>query len=317
MKKIIVTGATSMIGTALIKEAILNKIEIYAIVRPGSDRISRLPDSEYIHLVEWEISELSGLQDLPDADVFYHFAWIGTEKTNRDNPVIQERNIGYSIEAVELAARCHCSKFIGAGSQAEYGIVLEPITETTEPKPISSYGMAKLSAYMLCRKACEQKDMDFVWGRIFSVYGINDNEGTMLTYAIDKFISGEEASFSESNQMWNYLYETDAGRIFCQFGKDGTKGVYNVANWESYPLINYIVELAEVCRDNFCLSVKYSIGKNTDKNVVSIHPDMTKLKNEIGGMPMRSFKEGIERVISSRMPENREGRLSENLQNAI
>lgn len=305
MEKIIVTGATSMIGIALIKEAILNRLEIYAIVRPGSSRISRLPDSEYIHLIEWEISELSGLQNLPDADVFYHFAWIGTEKTKRDNPMIQERNIRYSIDAVELAARCHCSKFIGAGSQAEYGIVLESVTEATEPKPISSYGMAKFSAYMLCRKVCEQKNMDFVWGRIFSVYGVNDNEGTMLTYAIDKFISGDEASFSESNQMWNYLYETDAGKIFCQFGKDGTKGVYNVANWKSYPLINYIMELAEVSRDKFCLNVKYSIGENTDKNVVSIHPDMTKLKNAIGVMHMRSFREGIERVISSRIFDKR------------
>ena len=45
MKRIIVTGATSMIGTALIEECIRHDIEVYAVVRAGSSKTKRLPDT--------------------------------------------------------------------------------------------------------------------------------------------------------------------------------------------------------------------------------------------------------------------------------
>ena len=45
MKRIIVTGATSMIGTALIEECIRHDIEVYAVVRAGSSKTKRLPES--------------------------------------------------------------------------------------------------------------------------------------------------------------------------------------------------------------------------------------------------------------------------------
>ena len=46
MQRIIVTGATSMIGTALIKECIKKGIEVYAVVRAFSGKKMRLPQSE-------------------------------------------------------------------------------------------------------------------------------------------------------------------------------------------------------------------------------------------------------------------------------
>ena len=43
MQRIIVTGATSMIGVALIEECIKHGTEVYAVVREGSEKRSRLP----------------------------------------------------------------------------------------------------------------------------------------------------------------------------------------------------------------------------------------------------------------------------------
>ena len=55
MKRIIVTGATSMIGTALIEECIRHDIEVYAVVRAGSSKTKRLPESARIHQIECEL----------------------------------------------------------------------------------------------------------------------------------------------------------------------------------------------------------------------------------------------------------------------
>ena len=48
MQRIIVTGATSMIGVALIEECIKHGTEVYAVVREGSKKRSRLPESSLI-----------------------------------------------------------------------------------------------------------------------------------------------------------------------------------------------------------------------------------------------------------------------------
>ncbi len=54
MKKIVVSGATSMIGVATINEAIKNNIEVLAIIRKDSKKIDRLPKSNIIKLLQYD-----------------------------------------------------------------------------------------------------------------------------------------------------------------------------------------------------------------------------------------------------------------------
>lgn len=75
MKRIIVTGATSMIGTALIEECIRHDIEVYAVVRAGSSKTKRLPESARIHQIECELEKL---EELPakitgECDTFFSY----------------------------------------------------------------------------------------------------------------------------------------------------------------------------------------------------------------------------------------------------
>lgn len=295
--RVVLTGATSMIGVALINECISNGDTVLAIVRQGTSRLSRLPQSD---LIQIEYSDLDNLDNVTGDgqpyDVFYHFAWGHTAKAERDLPLAQEDNIRTTLEAVTLAKKLGCKKFVGAGSQAEYGNYNCEITEDTIPNPITSYGIAKYSANMLSRRMCEQLDMKHIWARIFSVYGCNDNEGTMLNYAIDQFIKGEEAKFSAATQKWNYLYESDAGRMFYLFGvKDINSGIYHVAGNESQPLRKYIELIASKFDDAKCV-----FAKSEDSVVYGIEPNIEKSYNALGFKPEISFDEGINKVIAYR-----------------
>lgn len=75
MNSILITGATSMIGVALIEEALANETEVFAIVRNGTRRLSRLPSSPLLHVVF--IDSLNEYQSIlknitKPIDVFYH-----------------------------------------------------------------------------------------------------------------------------------------------------------------------------------------------------------------------------------------------------
>ena len=80
MERAIITGPTGSIGIALINKLIDEGIKVIAVVRPGSKRADRIPESDMVTKVECDLCNLDKLSDIIDgkADVFYHFGWDGT-----------------------------------------------------------------------------------------------------------------------------------------------------------------------------------------------------------------------------------------------
>ena len=306
MNKIIVTGATSMIGVATIEAAISHDVEVYAVVRPKTKRLDRLSASSLVHIIEGgALDTLLQVDGLPqDADVLYHFAWAGTNKEQRDDPTVQEKNIGYTLDAVELAKRCGCRRFVGAGSQAEYGSIVGVIDEETRFKPEMSYGISKYAAGILSRKLCSINGIEHVWGRIFSVYGPNDNEGTMLDYAISCFDRGETAHFSASIQPWNYLYESDAGEMFYRMACENVpEGTYLVASDLSKSLKEYI----QILLDEYGQGVNAEFARVGESVPAGLNVNNEKTLDILDYKPKVGFEEGIRNMIHAKTTRRENG----------
>lgn len=123
MSKIaIVTGATSLIGVNLVPSLLEKGYQVYAVVRAGS--VKKIPFPEQISRIECNLSQIG---DLPEkvrtADVFFHLAWNGTRGAARNVKELQQANYRASLAACEAAKKIGCSCFVGAGSQAEYGVI--------------------------------------------------------------------------------------------------------------------------------------------------------------------------------------------------
>jgi len=296
MKRVVVTGATSMIGVALIKACIEKGVSVLAIVRKNSNRSERLPKSNLIKIVYADLEELEFTEFEEETyDVFYHFAWVGTTREIRNNPKLQQDNIRTTLCAVEMAHKFGCKKFIGAGSQAEFGPIDGVISEESSVNPNTAYGIAKYAANMLSRKLCEQYGIVHIWGRIFSVYGCNDNEGTMISYAVNQIKNDEIAKFSAATQMWNYLFEDDAGMMFYLLGKgDVEGGTYCIAHDKSQILKEYICTLNDIC-GGVC-----QFAPDTGEKLMGLCVDTSKLTKAIEYLPQVTFEDGIKRIWETR-----------------
>lgn len=295
MKSVVVTGATSMIGVALIEECIKNNVKVLAILRKDSNRLYRLPQSELIRILECDLDDLESISREENYDVFYHLAWSHSAKIHRDNPILQEENIRTTMSAVTLAKKLGCYKFIGAGSQAEYGKVDHVISPDTPVDPATAYGIAKYAAGRLSEKLCRQYGLIHIWGRIFSVYGRYDNAGTMLDYAINQFLRAKPAEFSAATQMWDYLHEKDAGQIFFLLGEKVEKNsVYCIANGNARPLKEFILQVKE----NFGTGAECRFAKETrDSEIFGLQADISTLINDTGYVPETVFSDGIADMI--------------------
>ena len=297
MKGVVITGATSMLGVALIKECLKNQIKVLAIVRRDSTNLYRIPNSKDIKVIECNLDELSEIEGSKESyQVFYHFGWDYTGRQNRNNAALQYLNIKYTLDAVELANRYGCTSFIGAGSQAEYGRVQNVITPDNAVNPEIAYGIAKYAAGKLSLLQCAAIGMQCIWTRIFSVYGPYDNKDTMIMYSIQKLMAHEKHSYTKSEQLWDYLYCDDAERAFYLIGLQGKdKSIYCIGSGKVKHLSEYIDQI----RNNIDPKLEVGIGENdySEQQVMHLCADISNLIADTGFQPLISFEEGIKRTI--------------------
>ena len=187
MKRAIITGATGAVGTALVKELVANHVEVLVFCREGSKRNQNILKHPLVNLKYYSLDQLFTVVNDTEKtyDVFFHFAWEGTTGAARDDMYLQNRNVQYALDAVEVAKRFGCRKFIGAGSQAEYGRVEGILKPNTPAFPETGYGIAKLCAGQMTREYAHQLGLEHNWVRILSIYGPNDGAQSMVMSTIN------------------------------------------------------------------------------------------------------------------------------------
>ena len=288
-----------MIGTALINECIKKGIEVYAVLRASSGKKMRLPESEKLHMVDCSLEELETLPQkiMEKCDTFYHIAWGNTGENRNSSTELQSRNIAYTLAAVKAAYALGCRRFIGAGSQAEYGPMdVAKISPDSPVNPTTPYGAAKLASGQLARMLCKELGMECIWPRIFSVYGIYEKETTMVASGLRKMLAGEKTSFTPALQRWEYLFSADAGRAYYLIGEKGKDGaVYCVGSGKAAPLKDYIEIMAELtgAEETGIGARPYPAG-----TVMNLCADISSLTEDTGFVPEYTFREGIRETIT-------------------
>lgn len=297
--RVIITGPTGAIGVALIQECLEHQIEVLAICHRGSKRISYLPTSPYISILELDLNEYKSFQpddDKTKYDVFYHLAWCGTVGNARNDMELQQRNIAYSLDAVCLAHRLGCHTFIGAGSQAECGRVSGKISAQTPAFPENGYGIAKLCAGQMTRIMCQQFNIKHIWTRILSVYGPYDGENSMIISTIKKILSGEIPQFTKGEQKWDYLYSKDAARAMYLLAEKGKKDkIYCIGSGKTKTLLEYI----ELLKNEIDPFAQLGIGAipYVEGQVMYLCADIDELKKDTGFEVEMDFKNGIHETV--------------------
>ncbi len=306
VKKIALTGATGAIGMALIEKCISESTEVVVLIRADSSRRNRIPDNKYVKVITCGLDEMRDAEVTPEmknCDVFYHFAWEGTSGDARNDMYMQNRNVRYTLDAVNLAAKMGCRVFVGAGSQAEYGRVEGVLTPDTPCYPETGYGIAKHCAGRMSEYECMKNGMSHVWTRILSVYGPYDNERSMIISVIRKLLAGESPSLTAGDQIWDYLYSSDAADMLYEIGRnafDGSSepkryGVYCIGSGHAMPLRQYI----EIMRDEIDEGIPLGFGDVPygERQVMHLEADISDVIRDTGYVPKTGFAEGIRKTI--------------------
>lgn len=299
MKTILITGATSFIGLNLLNY-LLNDYKIIAIVRSNSQKLEKLPVNVNLSVVELNLEKYDKLPLIITENIygFIHLAWNGTRGADRENIEIQKLNYKYSISALHSAAKLNAKIFMSAGSQAEYGLQNNIITENTVPKSVTAYGKSKLKFYEYGMEFCKNNNIKFVEPRFFSLYGPGDYEGTLIMSMLDKMLKNEPCDLTDCTQKWNFLNIKDAvaGMKILLESKLVKSGAYNFASNDTRELKNFLLEMKAITKSNSKLN--FGAIPHNDSGKYGINPDVTKLL-ATGWKPEVSFENGIKKLINN------------------
>lgn len=291
------TGANGFVGAALCRELSLNNIYVIGVVREGAN-ITSINGIRNLCIVYADLSQYSQLADIikdRDIDVFYHFAWMGTAGEQRGDIDIQISNVRYTCDAVKACHSIGCRRFVFASSIMEYEI--EAIMKTEAYPSINTlYSSAKAMATYMARTMAGALEIDFIRTVISNIYGPGETSPRLVNTTIRKMLRGEPCSFSAGEQIYDFIYITDAAKAFIAVGERGIANrTYYIGSLNPKPLKDFLVEL----RDQVDESIELGLGKLPFNGVSLTYTefDIQAVKKDTGFVPTIGFTQGIKNTI--------------------
>ena len=251
--KAVVTGATGFVGKWLVNELLRQGDDVTVIVREEK-RISE-EWKEKVHIVISSLEQLSELDInsfyLEKIDVFFHLAWAGTSGMERADIALQLKNVQAAYDAVKLAAKLQCKRFVNAGSIMEYEAIQYIAKDGSLPGMGYIYSTAKLTADFMAKTAAVQEKMGYNNVIISNIFGAGEYSARFFNTTLRKMLKSERIPLTCGNQLYDFIYVSDAVKAIILVGKKGEKNVsYYIGNETQKPLKQFVIEMKEVLKSD-------------------------------------------------------------------
>ncbi len=297
--RVLVTGATGFLGSHVTRALVARGADVTVLVRRGSDpwRVADvLPRLELVSadLAEAEASARA-LQDAA-AEVVCDLAWHGVGNRFHQDPSQVSANLKAHLDLLATAARAGCRRWIGLGTQAEYGPQSARIDERCPPAPTTLYGAVKLSVGLLGGQLAAQAGMEFVWLRLFASYGPMDEPGWLIPSVTLRLLRRERPDLTAGTQKWDYLFVEDAAGAVVEAATAPTlDGVFNLGSGRGVA----VRDIVEVIRDLIDPALPLGFGAIPygPHQIMHLEADITRLCQATRWRPTTSLADGLARTV--------------------
>lgn len=304
IRKIIISGANGFLGSNLLKSYLFDNVFVYAMVRDIKKVDKQLVNNKKIKFIELDMKNISDLTKIikdSNIDIFYYFSWEGSSGVLRGDYNIQINNIKNVCDTIHVAKALNCKKFVFAESIMEYEIQ-KAMSNRGNVSINTIYSTSKLCAEYMLKTIAQNIGIEYVGALISNIYGEGEKSARLINTTIRKLINKEYCSFSSGEQLYDFIYISDAIEMFKIIAMYGMSNIsYYVGNKKPKKLKEFLIILRNIVDKDAVLG----FGEYPDPTTIINYNefDTSRIYNDFNFKTKVSFEEGIKRTYKSILEE--------------
>jgi nucleoside-diphosphate-sugar epimerase len=296
MSKILITGASGLLGTEFCRQLKEAGHIIYAV--DNHSRSTTIPACD-----EWyriDLNNVDDLNQLPrDFDYIYHYGAInGTTNFYKMPNKVLANNFVCDLNIFKFAAECTNLKRLVYASSSEI-VADDPTSPVPENADVFikdihnarwSYRLAKITS----ENYLANSDLPYVMLRYFNVYGENSKQGHFLGDQINKIKNGV-FSVIGAQETRSFCHVEDAIRASIYVAETVNRELVNIGNDREISIGDAVRVIAnELGHKNPVFEQLPSMPGS----VANRRPDISKLRSIMPDYEPMSFEKGIKKILS-------------------
>ena len=251
MKKILITGSTGFIGKSLINFFLSRKYKIFALTRKSIKN----PNINYIKSNLFNHLEIEQIVKKIRPNYLIHLAWEADPKKFHQS----KTNVKWLHSSLNLYynfCKYGGHRALLIGSCAEYNFNEEILKENFNKKTVHTrYSLCKETFLNHAYKISKKFDTQFVWTRLFWIYGKNQQRGRLIPDLIYAAKNKKKIKIKKPGFIVNLLNVYDVSTALFKVFESKITGIVNIADKKNLKVID-IVNKCEKIFKNYKLNYK-------------------------------------------------------------
>ena len=296
MSRLLVTGATGLIGRQLLPQLHAAGYEVHALAHRTDIPADARPFATWhsTDLLSTE-STRSVVQSI-SAEYLLHLAWPAL--VNSLNSGIHQTFLEASRPLLREFYLAGGARAVVAGTCFEYdwsnGLCVE---NHTPLKPSTAYGAAKVQLRQYLESLARELHRSWAWGRIFFVYGPHQDPTRFVPAVIQGLLERRPVPCTEGFQIRDYLHAFDVAGGLLRLLESGHEGTCNIGSGEAVSLREIAGHLADVVGGRELL--QFGARPTPKGEPPAILADVHRLRHVIGWTPRFSLTAGLGDTVAA------------------
>lgn len=292
--RIFITGGTGFIGDHVVRKLKSEDNDLLLLTRDSRKLDGN--SSERLNLIQGNLSDIAAWKEevksfQPDTTI--HMAWESIPDYGCETSI---GNLKYGLDLVAVLAELGCKRFVSTGSCWEYGQQNGQLHEDMPVKPLNAFSAAKNALHWLGMEIAKEKDIQFIWARLFYVYGPGQREASLIPHIINCLRDGKEPQVKTPFARNDFVYVEDVADAISMLVKKCRQSAgYNIGSGYS----TGVQDIIKLVGDKYNFHLYGDMPTCPDNaSVIDSWADISRIKTEIGWEPKLNIKEGVKRLIS-------------------
>jgi len=295
VKRVLVTGASGLVGRNAIQPLLDRGFEVVAAAQSASGDRPDVPGVSWVQVDLLDDASRGELLADARATHLLHLAWYAEPGLYWE----ADENLDWMRATVMLTrefARAGGRRAVYAGTCAEYlWGRSEPLAESSALQPSTLYGISKNATRQAVMDLGRSLGLSVAWGRIFFLYGPGEDERRLVASVARSLLEGKRIATTSGEQVRDFLFVDDAGDAFAALTDSDVQGAVNVASGEGVTVREITSAVGEASgRPEL---IDFGALEPREGDPAAIVADTTVLNDEVGWTPTTDLESGIRATV--------------------